>query len=479
MRRVMRRGRALAVTAGMTAALFGVQGILMACTLSHLNGLKDALMLSALFALVYGGGMAAFVCARRTSRGELAFVGAFAALAMLSRVRMLDYVTADYDCFLSGWVQAFRDGGFSTLAQNVGDYNLLYQYVLLLISKSSLYDLYLIKLFSVIFDFALAWVMLLCARKLAGARTCVAVYCVTLVLPTVLMDGACWGQCDSVYVFFILLSLYGIKDGKPAMSAAALAVAFAFKLQTIFFFPVVLLALIHGEYKPRHALCFVATYLVTLLPALIAGRSLTDALSVYASQSMGQYFDRLTYNAPNLYVFFPMLEFASSQEFTWMRYIDGIDSKATNPYLTEALMPALQSAALLACVLLTLVVVIYWLRHAREITPEMTLEFALFFAIFLPFVMPKIHDRYFFLADLLSVLYAARHSDRRWLPLLVVGASAMSDLSFLTRQRPIDERYLALMMLAALLVVGHDLLAFMRCNRAALQSVQGAGGEAA
>ena len=50
-----------------------------------------------------------------------------------------------------------------------------------------------------------------------------------------------------------------------------LSLAFAFKLQTIFFFPVVLLALIHGEYKPRHALVFAATYLVTMLPALIAG----------------------------------------------------------------------------------------------------------------------------------------------------------------------------------------------------------------
>lgn len=464
----MRKGRSLAAVAGMTAALFFAQGALMARGLSHLDGWADAALLSALFALVYGGAMAAFVRIERPGRGKLAFVGAFAALAMLARVMMLDYVTADYNSFLSGWVQAFREGGFATLAENVGDYNLLYQYVLLLISKSSLHDLYLIKWFSVIFDFALAWAMMLCARKLAGSGRGTAIFCVTLALPTVLMDGACWGQCDSVYVFFIVLCLYELKDGHPARSAAALAIAFAFKLQAIFFFPVVLLALIHGEYKPRHALCFAGAYLCTMLPALCAGRSFLGALSVYASQSMGQYFDRLSYNAPNLYLFFPMLEFASSQEFTWMRYIDGIDVKAANPYLTEALMPALQNAALLACVLLTLLVVIYWLVHAREVTPDMTLPFALFFAIFLPFVMPKIHDRYFFLADLLGVLYAARRADRRFLPLLVVSASALSDQSFLTRQRPVDLRVLSLMMLAALLIVGHDLLAQMRRNRAAL-----------
>ncbi|MFR6027375.1 MAG: hypothetical protein ACLUMK_12840 [Christensenellales bacterium] len=42
------------------------------------------------------------------------------------------------------------------------------------------------------------------------------------------------------------------------------------------------------------------------------------------------------------------------------------------------------------------------------------------------------HDRYFFLADMLSVLYAARYRDRRFMPLLVVSASLMSYMPFIT-----------------------------------------------
>ena len=87
-------------------------------------------------------------------------------------------------------------------------------------------------------------------------------------------------------------------------------------------------------------------------------------------------------------------------------------------------MPMMQNAALYACVLLTLLVVLDWLTHAKFLTPDMTLDLALFFAIFLPFVMPKIHERYFFLADMLSVLYAARYRNRRFMPLLVVGRVA-------------------------------------------------------
>ena len=151
-----------------------------------------------------------------------------------------------------------------------------------------------------------------------------------------------------------------------------------------------------------------------------------------------------------------------------MRYIPGVDAKGVNPYLTEDLLPAMQSAALYACIVLTLIAVVYWLLHAQEVTPDMTLELALFFAIFLPFVMPKIHERYFFLADMLSVLYAAKRADRRFVPLLVVGASLMSYVPYLMRQRPIDERLLALAMLAALVTVSRDLLTQMRAHRAAL-----------
>ena len=113
--------------------------------------------------------------------------------------------------------------------------------------------------------------------------------------------------------------------------------------------------------------------------------------------------------------------------------------------------------------------------HAKQVTPEMTLDMALFFAIFLPFVMPKIHERYFFMADMLSILYAARRGDRRFVPLLVIGASLMSYMPILTRQRPVDERILGLMMLGALIAVSRDLLSAMRQNRRTLAK----GGETA
>ena len=463
------------LTAGMTLALFALQAALIGAKLAYAGTLMQTLALSALFALIFGVSMAVFAHLERPKTGTLLFAGAFAGIAMLARVSMLDFITADYNSFLSGWLQAFREGGFKQLAGNVGDYNLIYQYFLLLITKINLHDLYLIKLISVAFDYALALVMMRAAGQFGGEKAKLPVFCLMLILPTVLLDGACWGQCDSVYVFFIVLSLYLLATDRSARSAAALAVAFAFKLQTIFFFPVVLLGLIHKKYKLRHALVFFAAYIVTMVPALIAGKPFMDALMVYANQSMGQYYDRLTYGAPNLYMFFPMMDYTTGQPFKWMRYIPGMAEEGMNSYLNPDLYPDLQHAALYACVILVLIAVLYWLMHYREITPDMMLDFAVFCAIFLPFVMPKMHERYFFLADALSVLYAVRHSRRRYLPLLVAGASLTSYASYLMRQVPIDQRASALMMLAALVIVGHDLLAGMRANRAQLSK----GGEAA
>ena len=164
--RLLRRPAVLIT--GMTAALLAVQAIYMKETLLHVAGWGQAWALSALFALVFGAAMTAFSRLERPGAGTLAAVGGFLAAMMLARVAMLDYETADYVSFLSGWLDVFREGDFSTLAENVGDYNLLYQYYLLLVAKMPLHDLYLIKWLSVAFDYVLALVMMRAARRCCG-----------------------------------------------------------------------------------------------------------------------------------------------------------------------------------------------------------------------------------------------------------------------------------------------------------------------
>jgi chorismate mutase len=140
-------------------SLFFLQNIFVG-RLEYAGSVPQVLGLSALFALVYAGAMAAFVWLEKPGRGTLFFTGVFAAVTMLARVSMLDFITADYNSFLSLWLSIFREGGVAMLSQNVGDYNLIYQYFLLLITMTPLHDLYLIKYVTVIFDYLLALAMM-------------------------------------------------------------------------------------------------------------------------------------------------------------------------------------------------------------------------------------------------------------------------------------------------------------------------------
>ena len=77
----------------------------------HVRGIGDAAQISFLFTAIYLGTMLWMRLSREGTKAELGFTLLFAAFAVLARVVMLDYNSADYDSFLSGWIEAFRKGG--------------------------------------------------------------------------------------------------------------------------------------------------------------------------------------------------------------------------------------------------------------------------------------------------------------------------------------------------------------------------------
>ena len=121
-------------------------------------------------------------------------------LALLIRGLCLNYETLDYQDFLTRWVAYFRDnGGWKALSQNVGNYNIPYLYFLAAFSYSGVKDLYLIKLLSIAFDVILAFGVLRLVTVYTdnmAKRLCA--FFITLFLPTVILNGALWGQCDSI-----------------------------------------------------------------------------------------------------------------------------------------------------------------------------------------------------------------------------------------------------------------------------------------
>ena len=295
------------------------------------------------------------------------------------RIWCLDYETLDYQNFLRVWVDFFRqNGGFAALRYPVGNYNIPYLYFLALFSCLPVNDLYLIKLLSIFFDVLLAWAAMGIVRHMGGSgKAQVGCFFAVLFLPTVVLNGALWGQCDSIYVALALMSIYWALADRPVLSMLAITLSFGFKLQAVFVMPVLAVLWMQGHFKIKHFALFPLFYVLLVLPAVLLGRPFMETLTLYFNQT-GSIGSGLNYNSPSIFGIF------------W--YVEN-----------EALAAQLAIAA--AFVLMLLVLLLCYVNR-RRISNRAVLAAAVLLAVGIPFLLPHMHDRYFFAADILTLVLA-------------------------------------------------------------------------
>jgi len=333
-------------------------------------------------------------------------------LALGLRAAVFDYETLDYKNFLARWFDFFRrHGGFAALKYEIGNYNIPYLYFLALFSLLPMKDLYLIKLLSTASDLLLAWgVMLLCRRFTKSFRRQLAAFFVTLFLPTVFLNSAVWGQCDSLYAAPLVLGICCALDGRPAESMILAAVAFGFKLQAVFVLPVYAVFLMTGKLKWKHLLLFPATYLLLVLPAVCAGRPLWETVTLYFNQT-GSIGSGLNYNSPSVFSVFTDIHNPSA---------------------------AATAGICLAAFYMLNLLAVSWVYRDR-MNDKAILALCLLFAIGIPFFLPHMHERYFYLADIFSVALAFA------VPLMFPVALLVQFASLLGYHAYLKMRYLLLM----------------------------------
>jgi Gpi18-like mannosyltransferase len=318
----------------------------------------------------------------------------YAVLAMLVALlataafyaRFATTTTPDFG-YIGPWIDAIRSGGFAAMAGGYSNYTPPYLYLLGL--AKPLYPLLgvqpTVKLIDVVFDLVgaaataaiVSRVTGLCARAVAAGAT-------FLVLPTVLVNGLYWGQCDVIYADCILLFVLATLRGAPLTAMALLGVAFALKFQAVFVAPYVLWLLVRRAVAPWHVLAIPVVYAVAMIPALVAGRPAGELATIYLAQS--GFYHELSMHAPNGYAF-----------------ITGhVPTALFRPVVLLGI--AATAAAIVAFALL--------LRRLPD-TPRVRLLVAAAAVVVMPFVLPQMHDRYFFLADVLT-LAAAFVVPRLW-----------------------------------------------------------------
>ena len=326
-------------------------------------------------------------------------------LALIVRIPGLPFTSQDYSAFVSRWFETIKTGGgFIALKNAMGDYTQPYLYLLTLGTYTNINTLFYVKMLSFVFEImAAAFVMKIVNMKYKNEKLGYLAFGLLLFIPTVIFNGSVWAQCDIIFTSFVIGSIYYILIKKPITSLIFYGIALSFKLQAIFLLPLFGILLFKNRIKIYHFFIIPLAYLILSVPSLIVGRSLSDILLTYVNQS-GEY-TNLTYNAPSIYQWLPSNLFSDT---TMVGYIG---------------------------ILLTLIVVIVILyvsvRYTKVIKYENIIELALLFTLIIPFLLPRMHERYFFMADVISLLYAFYCPKKFYVAIIIPLASLICYFPFL------------------------------------------------
>ena len=222
-------------------------------------------------------------------RHILVLIVIFATLATLyARYCFRGFISGDMKEFLLKWFRRIeKRGGLAGLGKSVGNYNIPYQTIIALFTYLPFRPEHMYKGLSIAFDYLLAWAVAQLVYDLTRQRLLqVIAYVGTAGLPIVILNSAAWGQCDSIYTFFCVLSVLLLLRKRYPLCFIAYGAAFAFKLQAVFLLPFLLFAWLYQErFSIWHFLLAPAVYFVMCLPGVLAGQGLRGLLKAYMGQA--------------------------------------------------------------------------------------------------------------------------------------------------------------------------------------------------
>ncbi|MBE5799660.1 MAG: hypothetical protein E7321_06890 [Clostridiales bacterium] len=379
----------------------------------------SGVVFGAIFALAYGVQLRA---GRRLPVYMHVLLAVITGAILLGKISLLDYVSDDYDIFLANWIYEYSQISIKEgLGRYIGsDYTPPYLYLMQLVSRVRDYPpQYLVKAISMAFEVLMAYALMkIAALKVKGEGARLMIFHIALLLPTVVFNGAYWGQCDVIYTSLCLMALYMGLTRRSARSMIFYGLALSFKLQTVFFMPVMLVLWLRKDIKLRHLALIPAAYMFMMIPALWGGKSLHHVLTVYMQQA--DQYNFITMNAPNLYQFLPDL-----------------DSTLLYTMFSPMAMMLGFACVMAMCALVAV--------HRDRLSDDAAVLVCLVMLSGIPYFLPKMHERYTFGADVLSLAAAAYAPRRRFLlPLCFGFASYVAYTAGLPGAKIMDLRWAAM-----------------------------------
>jgi Gpi18-like mannosyltransferase len=340
----------------------------------------------------------------------LSFAVILCIASLVARIFVLPIVVSDYVYFLSPWFDTLQKyAGLTAFQTPFADYAPLYLYALKILTVVPLPSLLSIKLFSTLFDVVIAGVVFVMLGKTTNYSRATRALCFAIMVcvPTMLINSSLWGQSDAIYTAAVVVAFYFLLIDRPLSASVAFGVALSIKIQAIFFLPVLVGYFWRTKSDLWYVLLLPALFLLSLIPAWLGGGTFLQLATIYAHQA-GEY-SGLNVSSQSIYAF--------------------TNGLTLSPFAVDILFWfGIILAALSACIILMRI------AFARVLSPERLAYYALLCVLVIPYFLPRMHERYFYLADVFSVIYSL-YKPRMWyIPTLVVSASLLSYMPYLSHQ---------------------------------------------
>lgn len=296
-------------------------------------------------------------------------------------------------------MNTLQQKGVAAFQQRFSDYHAPYLYILYFLSllpiKTTVAKVIAVKSISIIFDILNALIIAKIISKYQKNRVIVffsGFFC--FFLPTFFLNSTVWGQCDSIYTFFCLLTVFYLLKSKHFLAMLFYGFAFSFKLQSIFFLPFLLLHFIFSHRKnlnnpstdtfdkPSSSMKW--SYFL-LIPACYIGTALPlGFLSNWNFDVMFKTYVYQVYNSSS-----PQINIANFYQFFAF---------------------AKNSTLVLNMVMFSMFVIgsVFFFLQQRLSPKQYREKFftvMIFITLTVVFFLPKMHERYYYLIDTLTIIY--------------------------------------------------------------------------
>jgi Gpi18-like mannosyltransferase len=398
-------------------------------------------------------------------------------LAIALRVSLYHIETSDYTTFLSRWYDFIQShGGFAALKYNFSNYNTPYLYLLALTTYLPVPKIVAIKTLSVVFDGLLSLFTYLILRLKYRRAIAMGGALLILFVPTIFINSAAWGQADATYTAFCLGCLYFLLTERPAWACVFFGLAISFKLQAIFFLPLLLMLPLKKKLPVRYLAFIPATFLLLLAPAFIAGRDAWSLLTIYVGQiTTGGVVNAGQFNGAGARRFngggTPPFN-GSRRQFPGGGSFNGgagqfhgehvgqfngagpggagfstssltLNAPSFYQWLPASAPEYWKWIGILLAGLFVILVAVLLVASKKKLTTAILLKIALVLAIAIPFLLPEMHERYFYLADVLSVIYAFYFPRLFYITIIMQLCSLLSYAPYLLNTQIVRLEYVA------------------------------------